>query len=1843
MTNTVKTKQGWAWLLVLGAVAMLLSFPTVSAAAYFSDNMESATTATNWTASSPWALGTGPGAYHSTTKAWSDSPGYYANNADTALTMNVDVDLGTAFAPHLVFWHKYELETDFDFGYLEISVDSGTSWLPVRLATYTGVAGWQREQVDLTSFQGQANVKIRFRLVTDKTVVWDGWYIDDVSVAEPPNPVATLEVRNPTATTLELVWAASLATDFASYKIYRSTSPGVSTGSALIATIANQATTAFTDQNLLPNTTYYYKVYVFNGNDLAAGDKEASGTTPIARFAYPLFDDLEGPVGGWQPNAPWQVTELPLNDYHPGWTPPSTAPNQNFTKVWTDSPAGAYASGADTSLALSIDMGTAVMPVLSFWHRYTFGANDYGYVEVREVGTSTWKRLYFAEGVLSAWSKESIDLSSYAKKQVDIRFRIMTDTAAQPTNSDGWYIDDLSIGETQHGPIVYPFMDPLETLDHWHSSSWDLVTGGNQGGWALTDSPAGNYGAETSSELIMANTMTLGSAGSHPQLSFWHKYEITSRDYSSYCGYTTEYDYGRVYLSTNKGQAGTWTQLASFKGSQSAWKKEQIDLSNWAGLPDIRIKFVMEDNRSANGNCTERLAGWTIDDVALEDAPVDVALSVASSSMDTVVLNWTRNGDTDFDRYEIYRSPSPNVTRSATLIKTETTNDGTAYTDPVAIVQPGTYYYRAWVVDRDGNVSMGSNEVQATYTVPSGTYPFLENGESGTARWSWGSPWGLTDVEKLGAGGYSWTDSPGANYAAYADTSLTAFLNLTGSTNPVLTFWHKYSLETGKDFIYLEVSTNNGQTWATLKSYTGEEMAWNRERVNLTPYTGNAKLGLRFRLVADGQNQQDGWYMDALQIKEESVRAGYPFADNMEGEIAPWFYDSPWGIMQLEAGQSRNDAASKVWADSPGGAYNAGADSSLHLSIDLGSAQMPVLSFWNKYSFEANADYGYIEVKEVGSSTWKRLYFITGTSPSWIEAQVDLANYAGRQLDIRFRVVSDANNVNSDGWLIDDVRIEETKTAALPYPFTEDFETSAALSNWIFSSWSMAGGTDAHTGTYGMTDSSSGSYGSEVKSELILGNVLSLRGAANPQLSFWHKYEITSRDYSSYCGYTTEYDYARVYLSTLKGQPGTWTQLASFKGSKAWEKQTIDLKNWAGLPEVRIKFVMEDNRSANGNCTERLAGWTLDGIRIGENETIPSNIAIISGNTQLGQTGYPLADPFVARLTDTASRPQAGIQVAFAVTGGGGSLSVLEGTSDANGLVATILTLGAAAGANTVTATIPGTNPVQSVTFAATGYAAGEAMAVGKVSGDNQVGAVSTVLANPLVVKVTDILGNGVVGVEVTFSKLSGTGTLTPATATTNSDGLASSNFTLGDTTGVSTISVTAMGLTGSPVAFTANAVLAGGSLGDTDGDGMPDAWEGKYGLNSLDPADAALDGDADGLTNLQEYTFGTDPQKADTDGDGMPDKWEIQYGLNPRDPADAAKDYNNNGKTNLEEYLSGTSPVYGRHFNIAGATTDSMDIYGLAAIDGVAVQPGDEIAALCPGGVVCGQYTVGKAGEYGFMHVYRDDPGTTQVEGALPGNPLIFRIWDAGAGVELDATATVITGGAPPTWTSNGDSARINLNAGGKQIIPLAAGWNLISFGVKNCYYVGDSVPGAPLLTGINFIKVNSIADVLQSIDGLYEVVRSFDNAGAHTFDPLLPQFSDLKYLAGGYGYWIKMKAAGNLELTGLKALPTDSLELRTGWNLVGYWGHDVRYVGSRPTVHFPPDATTFTPLFSLNEGFSAIAGNYFVVRSFDQGQPGGSHTYDPGLPGLYNDMQYIGPGYGMWIKMKTPDDLSY
>lgn len=123
-------------------------------------------------------------------------------------------------------------------------------------------------------------------------------------------------------------------------------------------------------------------------------------------------------------------------------------------------------------------------------------------------------------------------------------------------------------------------------------------------------------------------------------------------------------------------------------------------------------------------------------------------------------------------------------------------------------------------------------------------------------------------------------------------------------------------------------------------------------------------------------------------------------------------------------------------------------------------------------------------------------------------------------------------------------------------------------------------------------------------------------------------------------------------------------------------------------------------------------------------------------------------------------------------------------------------------------------------------------------------------------------------------------------------------------------------------------ALLAGGMTPplvgiDSDNDGMPDGWEDLNGFNKNNPADAAQDADADGLTNLQEYLLGTKPRNPDTDGDGLLDGVETNTGywtsptntgtdpLNPDTDSDLLLDgVESNTGTYVSPTNTGTDPT---------------------------------------------------------------------------------------------------------------------------------------------------------------------------------------------------------------------------------------------------------------------------------------------------------------------------------------------
>lgn len=204
-----------------------------------------------------------------------------------------------------------------------------------------------------------------------------------------------------------------------------------------------------------------------------------------------------------------------------------------------------------------------------------------------------------------------------------------------------------------------------------------------------------------------------------------------------------------------------------------------------------------------------------------------------------------------------------------------------------------------------------------------------------------------------------------------------------------------------------------------------------------------------------------------------------------------------------------------------------------------------------------------------------------------------------------------------------------------------------------------------------------------------------------------------------------------------------------------------------------------------------------------------ANLDIIDGDEQVGQAGVELPDQVVVRVTDTRGRAVANQDVTFSIGSGGGSVAPTTVKTNTAGDAAADWTLGPNAGVQLLRVqTLRGGSTTNlEVTFEATAIAGTGSVLVG-ITGDDQTGPVNSALADSLVVKATDALGNPVSNVEVTWT-VTGGGSISPATVLTGDDGLAAVERVLGATAGAQSAQATVPGFIGSPVTFSHTAVPA--------------------------------------------------------------------------------------------------------------------------------------------------------------------------------------------------------------------------------------------------------------------------------------------------------------------------------------------------------------------------------------------------------------------------------------------------
>jgi alpha-tubulin suppressor-like RCC1 family protein len=204
-------------------------------------------------------------------------------------------------------------------------------------------------------------------------------------------------------------------------------------------------------------------------------------------------------------------------------------------------------------------------------------------------------------------------------------------------------------------------------------------------------------------------------------------------------------------------------------------------------------------------------------------------------------------------------------------------------------------------------------------------------------------------------------------------------------------------------------------------------------------------------------------------------------------------------------------------------------------------------------------------------------------------------------------------------------------------------------------------------------------------------------------------------------------------------------------------------------------------------------------------------LAIVTQPYDTALSGVPFPRQPVVRLQDGFGNPvaQAGVAVTAVIGSGGGTLLGTASVSTATTGVATFtdLAISGVVGSRTLTFTAAGS---QSATSTPIVLLPGAAATMALAAGGDQTATIGTTVAIPPAVRVTDLGGNPVQGITVTFAVTLGGGSVTAPSPVTGPDGIAAVGaWRLGPIKGPNALTATATGLGGSPLIIAATGRFA--------------------------------------------------------------------------------------------------------------------------------------------------------------------------------------------------------------------------------------------------------------------------------------------------------------------------------------------------------------------------------------------------------------------------------------------------
>jgi len=428
----------------------------------------------------------------------------------------------------------------------------------------------------------------------------------------------------------------------------------------------------------------------------------------------------------------------------------------------------------------------------------------------------------------------------------------------------------------------------------------------------LDQAPASNqYNADT---LIATYNMLFGSA-----VSSQYRYDFYYRNHSNKnrpgnkvwirgfdtCNWIPAYD-----LYANQAPMGEW-KFASINVNDvlaSAVPPQSLSFSS-----SFQVKFGQEGQGSATNavQTVDYEDGYTFDDLRLTDAVNDISLvnvvtpeNKECGHINSTPVTITVKNYSDSTQYNIavsYRVNNGTVVTET--IPSLTANQTLQYTfsTPADITAFTHYTFDFWLHHapdsyRGNDTLMGYSFFKAPLIT---SFPYLETFESNdghwytngnNSSWEWGSP-AKTVISKAANGNKAWTTSVSGRYKDNEFSYLVSpCFDVTGMTQPVLSFSHIFELEDDCtcDFTWVEYSTDGGETWQQLgdtdhginwydNDFTGtwqaSQKTWHVASYDIPVNTGTVRF--RFVMFADGGVNFEGVGIDDVHVfDKQAIYAG---------------------------------------------------------------------------------------------------------------------------------------------------------------------------------------------------------------------------------------------------------------------------------------------------------------------------------------------------------------------------------------------------------------------------------------------------------------------------------------------------------------------------------------------------------------------------------------------------------------------------------------------------------------------------------------------------------------------------------------------------------------------------------------------------------------------------------------------------------------------------------------------------------------------------------------------------------------------------------------------------------